>query len=228
MYYKVVNEIKSDVLIDTENTNYSSTLSGMLNHNAFFQIMLHFSEKKKLPLDFFILLNNNLAFMGNEYIKQIPLSKNGIFEISVLTGKVHHKEKHIDERELIEIIEFTDKNGIKVFDQGFYLWEYIFEKIRRREFQEKQSRIEAFYLFENEADCNYYINTHKRGGVICEVEIEEQKKIFRGDMNLMDETTFEWTIEEAYNQARKYWKGELSKNPKMEILFNGKCKLKKK
>jgi hypothetical protein len=228
MYYKVVEELNSDVIIDTKNTNYSSTLSGMKNHNAFFQVTLHFSEIKSLPLDFFVLFNNNLAYFGNEYLSQIPPSKDGVFEISSLTGKPHHREKYIDENELIEIIEFTDRHGIQVFDKGFYLWEYIFEKIRQKEFNERQSRIDAFYLFENEADCNYYIKTHKGGGIICEVEIEEEKNTFRGDMNLMDETSFEWTIEKSYNQARKYWRGEISENPKMEILFSGLCKLKKK
>lgn len=227
MYYKVVNEINDDVVISTKDTNYSSTLREMKNHNSLFQAMLHFSKKKNLPLDFFIHINNNLAFLGNNYISQIPPSKNGVFEIFSLTGKAHHRAKFIDEGELVEFIEFNNNNGIRVFDKGYYLWEYIFEKIRRNEFDKIQSRIDAFYLFENTKDCNEYIKTHKGGGIICEVDILNEENIFRADMNLIDETTFEWTIEEANNQARKYWRGELSENPTMEILFKGKCKLKK-
>lgn len=84
----------------------------------------------------------------------------------------------------------------------------------------------SFFLFENYEDCEYYIKNHKGGGEICEVELIQTRKLFKADMNLLDEIPNFYTYKEVNNVVNKYWKQELSRKPVFEILFQGKCILK--
>lgn len=87
------------------------------------------------------------------------------------------------------------------------------------------SRKESLFLFENIDDCKYYIDTHKGFGTICEVELIDTVNLFRGDMNLLNETPNYLTFHETINWANRYCKKESSSKPVYEILFQGKCRL---
>ena len=225
-YYKVVDNINSVVTIDTSKTNYALTLVDKNFYSDFLDFIVQSSNDLDLPLDFYTTLNNNVALWGDIYFQNMPKSINSIFEVFVLTYKPHHKNIYIKEDDLINIADSLDEIGYEVFREGFYLWENIYEKVRRKKHQDKPSRENSFFLFDNIRDCKYYIDKHKEGGVICEVEILKNNSIFKGDMNLWDTISDNFTFKEAEEHVDKYWLGETSDKPVFEYLFQGTCSLK--
>lgn len=225
-YFKVVDYINSEVVIDTRKTNYSLTLKHKSKYPNLLNFIIQSSDELDLPLDFYFSLNNHLAKSGNLYLKNLPASVNGIFDISILTTNQNHKGIYIKEDDLIKIVESLDAIGISEFQEGFYLWENIYEKIRLNNYQDKPNRDQSFFLFDNIKDCQYYIDNHKRGGVICEIEILNTHSLFKADMYLLDTIQNNFTFKQVKQQVHNYWSGNISNHPVFEYLFQGKCKLK--
>ena len=148
-YFKVVDNINSVVNIDTASTNYSLTLVGNEVYKDFLDFVIQSSNDLDLPLDFYITLNNNVALWGDVYLQNLPKSINRFFEVFVLTNKSKHKNIYIKEDDLINIVETIDSIGFEVFKEGFYLWESIYEKVRHKKHQDKPSRENSFFLFDN-------------------------------------------------------------------------------
>ena len=80
-------------------------------------------------------------------------------------------------------------------------------------------------MFKMKSDCHYYIQKHKGGGVICEVELIETKSIFEADMKLLDNIPNYHTTARTEIAADIYWAGEQTEEPIIEVLFHGKCKM---
>ncbi len=225
-YFKVVDSINSEVTIDTNKTNYSLTLVDKEKHLKLLDFVIQSSNDLDLPLDFYFSLNNNIALWGNAYLHNLSKSINGVFEIFVLTKNTKHKGIYIREDDLINIVETIDEIGFEVFQEGFYLWENIYEKVRLSHYQDKPSRENSFFLFDNLKDCEYYIDKHKGGGELCEVEILDTRSIFKADMNLLDIIPNNFTFKQTQEHVDKYWLGKTSDNIVYEYLFQGICKLK--
>lgn len=224
-FFKVVDSINSEVTIDTDSTNYSLTLVDKNKHSKLLNFIIESSNKFDLPLDFYFSLNNNIALLGDAYLQNLPKSINSVFEIFVLTTNSKHKRIFIKENDLINIVEELDKIGFEVFQEGFYLWENIYEKVRRNGYEERPSREISFFLFDNLKDCKYYIDKYKGRGQICKVEILEKRSLFKADMNLLDIIPNNLTFKQTEKQVDKYWSGETSDNVVYEYLFQGTCKL---
>ncbi len=225
-YFKVVDNINSEVSIDTNRTNYSLTLVNKDKYLDLLEFITQSSNELDLPLDFYFSLNNNIALMGNAYLQNLPKSINYIFDVFTLTNNPNHKGIYINEGDLIDIIEYLDEIGFEVFQEGFYLWEHIYEKIRVTSFQDKPSRENSFFLFDNLNNCEYYINNHKGGGQICEVDILETRSLFKADMNLLDIIPNNFTFKQSEKLITDYWLGKTTDNAVFEYLFQGVCRLK--
>ena len=147
-YFKVVDGINSEVTIDTSRTNYSLTLADKHKYSDLLGFITESSNELDLPLDFYFSLNNNIALWGDTYLQNLPKSINRVFEVYVLTTNSKHKGIFIKENNLIAIIEKLDEIGFEVFQEGFYLWENIYEKVRANGYQDKPSREYSFFLFD--------------------------------------------------------------------------------
>ncbi|MBZ5857582.1 DUF2441 domain-containing protein [Flavihumibacter profundi] len=224
-YFKVVESLSSDVIIDTKTTNYSLTLVDKDRHFEFLNCIIQSSKELDLPFDFYFTLNNNLAMFGNEYLRNLPRSNNGVFEILQLTQNINHRNLFIEESDLIFLVEKIDKIGISFFEKGYYLWEHILEDIRLLNYPDKPSRQKSFFLFDNIESCKYYINNHIRIGTICEVKLLEINSLFKADMNWLDTIPSKFTIKQANQQVENYWMGNSMGAPLFEYLFQGKCML---
>ncbi|MBB5643984.1 hypothetical protein [Pedobacter cryoconitis] len=224
-YYKVVNALSSEITIDTSVVNYNLTLTNTARYKPFLDLVTDFSALYDTPLDFVYSINNNLSIHGNLYLQNLPKATNRRFELYSLTHKEEHQNFYISEDVLIELVESLDFIGINLFDEGNYLWETIFEKVRVNKFQSKVSRGKSFFLFDNLEDCQNYIQNHKGGGVIANVEIISGAVPFKGDMNLLDSMSNHLTLKKAENIAEKYWAGSRSASPVYEYLFQGVCKM---
>ncbi len=223
-YYKVVNAIDSEAIIDTEKTNYSTTLVKRKKLENIIEFIVNSSEKLDLPLDMYFTINNSLVMQGEDYLRNFPKAKNGIYRLSdfiTLNGSVYSKYT-ISENELVKIIEGILEIGLELFNEGFYLWEYLYEKLRTKS---SPCRYNSFFLFDSKKDCEFYIQNHKGGGTICEVELINTKSLFKADMNLLDSVENYNTYNEAKEIIQRYWNEDESKNAIFEYLFQGKCKL---
>lgn len=226
-YYKVVENITKPVTVDTATHNYGTTLANRNMYNPLLDIITNSSADYDFPLDIYFTLNNNIALHGNSYLENFPQPVGGYYDLSHLCTAQHRRSLPMKQNDLVKFVEDIDSNGIILFHEGFYLWEYIYEHARSKSFPECPARHESFFLFENKEDCRYYIETHgKFGGKICEVEIINTKNLFRGDMNIYDEIPNHYSFAETSAEADRYWGGKLSQKPIIEVLFQGTCELK--
>ena len=226
-YYKVVDDLNKEVVIDTNKSNYGSILPEYENYLPFLKYVTTSSKKLNLPLDLYISMNNKLALFGDLYIEELASNNyGGNFPLDKLTGNTNHKNKFIEGFMLVEVLKGLRNLEFDLFGEGFYLWEYIYEIVRKANFLECPNRLKSFYLFEKLSDCEYYINTHKGMGFVCEVELIETKSLFKGDMNLLDNIQNHNTFTQVEKIVEDYWSGKSSSKPVIEIIFQGKCKLK--
>ncbi len=225
LYYKVVDRINSEAIIDTAKTNYSLTLSSKEAYRKFIDVVTHASSRLDVPIDFFVSLNNNLALWGNVYLDNLSKPKNGQFELISLTTNAKHSNTFISISDFVSVVEQLDNIGINLFQEGFYLWEKIYEDVRALKYTDKPSRDSSFFLFDNLESCKYYIEKHKGGGQICQVELIKTRTLFKADMKLLDEIPNHFTYRQAAKQVDKYWNGKISTKPVFEYLFQGTCKL---
>ena len=222
-YYKVVNDIESEVIIYTAKTNYSTTLFNRNKFENIIEFIVDSSEVLDLPLDMYVTINNSLVLQDEDYLRDFPKAQNGLYRLSdfiTLNNSVYSKFK-ISENELVKIIEGILKIGIELFDEG-YLWEYLYEKLRVKD---NPCSYDSFFLFDSNEDCKFYVQNHKGGGKICEVELLNTQRLFKEDMNLLDSVENYNTFNEAKVIIQRYWNGEGSNSPIFEYLFQGKCKL---
>jgi len=225
-FYKVVTKIGSEVAIDSKTVHYAQTLSKMEEHKPFLELIAQTSKKQNLPLDFYVVVNNNLALWGNMYLENLSAPKNASYELSQLTYQPNHDSLFIKEEELVEFIQNLDQIGITMFEEYVYLWEFIFEAQRLIEHQDKPSRADSFFLFDSNESCESYKALQKGVGVTCKVELDETSVCFKADMSLIRSIQNNYTYKQVVQAAGKYWKGETSDQPVFEYLFQGTCTLK--
>lgn len=106
------------------------------------------------------------------------------------------------------------------------IWEVLFERAKPKEIPLR--RTECAFFFENKDDALKYMAFYPKGLPVslCEVEIINEIYSLRADMNWLesiDENTV--TAEEAIGVFKKYWAGEMTQKPVVELLFIGKYKL---
>ncbi len=106
------------------------------------------------------------------------------------------------------------------------IWEVLFERAKPKNIPLR--RTECAFFFENKQDALNFKATYPGMlfGTLCEVEIINEEYSFAADMNWLDaidENTV--TAGEAIEAFRKYWAGEKTNSPVMEVLFTGKYKL---
>jgi hypothetical protein len=227
-YYKLVDNINSDSIVETKISNYGNgTLINWKNYYPLISFIIEHSKNNELPLDFYLTINNNISTLGEKYIEILNLNKYFEFTLDKLTNSQKHIKYLINTNIIIEVINGLNQFGFKYFGEGYYLWEVLAEIIRDNDFPDKPSRRECIYLFDNKKDCEYYKNTHTQGlGKMCEVELLETKSLFSSDMKIIDLIPNEVSFKEAKIELDKYWNQKHTSNPVIEHLFEGKCILK--
>lgn len=227
-FYRVGNYSENNIVIDSKTYNYGKSFGDEYDHliDSYFKV----ATKIDLPIDFLVSVSNGIATFENVFLNVI---RNAIVEENFIDiYKVTNNEKHngfvIPISLMNEFIQsFDDDNNFKVLAEGKYLWERYFEIVREKFFPELPSRKESIFLFDNVADCEFYISNHKGGfGNIYEVEIIQKHILFQADMNIFDESDLSITNSNLMKELFKYWNKETSKTPRYEYLFQGKCCMK--
>lgn len=141
---------------------------------------------------------------------------------------------------LTMLVDISLQNDFKLFDvchaaveQNYeiaeYLpgiWEVLFERAKPNSIPLK--RTECAFFFEKQEDALKFKDTYPGmvGAMLCEVEIIEEAYSMKADMKWLDninENTA--TAAEAIDAFKKYWAGEMTAAPVVEMLFVGKYKL---
>ncbi|MEI7504342.1 MAG: hypothetical protein WCJ61_13760 [Paludibacter sp.] len=225
--FKVVDKvIINEVVINTDTQNYSSVLTKAEELKEYLEIMTLISSNCTIPISVLATINNGIALFGQDYLQQLPLSKNGLFTADQITKQDADKQFLMKEADIVSFIDMIDKIGFKSPFEGYYIWEYLFERARPLINSDLPKRDESFFLFETITDCERYIKEYKANGKICQVELVEVKKSFRADMNILNEIPNNFTASDVLKSAIKYWDEQSSTNPFYEIIFQGKCILK--
>lgn len=89
------------------------------------------------------------------------------------------------------------------------------------------SRFESSFFFESEEDCKrYHLKFSYEGEIyIIKVEIIEPKELVRFDNNILSDFSPYYTSVESLNKAKSYLIGNMSDNPLIEVVFQGKYKI---
>lgn len=141
---------------------------------------------------------------------------------------------------LTMLIDISLQNNFKLFDichaaveQNYdiaeYLpgiWEVLFDRAKPSKIPLR--RTECAFFFEKEADALRFKENYPgmEEAMLCEVEIIEEVFSMKADMKWLDninENTA--TAAEAIETFKKYWAGEMTADPVVEVLFVGKYKL---
>ncbi len=108
---------------------------------------------------------------------------------------------------------------------GQYIWEGVWEFIRRKFYINKNSRLESIFAFENKMDAENFSKLYRNNDAdIAEVIIEDAK-VERYDMEWMTIVPITSTMKEASAFAVNYWEGESTDKPIFELLIKGTYKL---
>ena len=99
---------------------------------------------------------------------------------------------------------------------NFYFREYLFEKIRQAEFNDKPSRMDSVFAFVNQ---QFALNWQRGQENTYAVHLSDPTgNIHRGDMSWLDQLYQCRTFEAAEYCARRYWKGEQRQPDALEIV----------
>lgn len=127
---------------------------------------------------------------------------------------------------LFNVCNVAVSQNIQIIEFLPGIWEVLFERARPKEIPLR--RTECAFFFKNKKDALLFKATYPGMmiGTCCEVEIVNEEFSMMLDMNWLDaidENTV--TAQQAIDAFKKYWAGEMTGSPKIEVLFVGKYKL---
>ena len=106
------------------------------------------------------------------------------------------------------------------------IWEVLFERARPDNVPLK--RTQCAFFFEKKENASLFKDSYPgmAGGLLCKVEILEEWFSMRADMKWLDNIDEnKVNAAEAIAKFQKYWAGEMTAEPVVEVLFTGRYKL---
>jgi len=185
-----------------------------------------FSSKEDVNLD----VAMNIATFPEIYI---PLLKNALASgrqtISFGDIGCFMIDREIKIKTLIEYIktyqQLCDAAGTWITGKDTdreCIWEYVWEKERRRLDANFPVRGKSVILFDNEFDADQYREDYYGDyGTVMQVEIMEQRAFGRYDMSWYTGVPGNISYNEAAMYARNYWHGKENDEPLWEYLLDG-------
>ncbi len=101
--------------------------------------------------------------------------------------------------------------------------ELIFEEVRIEKFNDAPSRHRCLWLLRAKEDAGVWWNTLTCGAESKILKIRATGKAHVADAGLLLGDSE--PLAQTYAKAEKYWKGEVSDHPQMEIIFEGKLEV---
>lgn len=226
-YFRVeINAVEKGKTYDTSITNYGDNFKNDY-YDHFLKSYFVLLDQINLPVDFLVSVTNQIIGMGDMYT---DILMNAIdLEDNIVLYKVTKNEQHKNYKVPVALMgEFLQsfENNFIYFDNGAVLWEAFFEKVRAKEFPNLPSRMKSIFLFGNAESCDFYKKHHcNENGTIVQLELSRTEKIFEADMKIVDEIENWVSRDDLIEAIRKYWKGEKTKTPINEYIFQGEYKI---
>lgn len=213
--------------VDTNKCNYGKGLD-FEYYEHFFSVYDSIMDQVNIPVDFLVSVNNQIYASGGDFVEVLKnCLHNDYVDIYQVTNIAEHRGYKMPIYLMNEFLQsFDEENQFIWFDNGTFLWEYFYEKVREEEFDHLPRRTNSTFFFETIENCNYFIKNQLGGiGLIHKVELVETTNLFQGDMSIMDAIQNSISRDELIEVIRNYWKGEKTDNPIMETVFQGKYQI---
>jgi len=237
MYYKVIQStfIVKNTVLATDNDNYGKFLEKMNKRQIkLFDLIIETDKKINMGVDLYHSIWRNLATWGGQYIDRIESLNEPIALSSLLMNNKH--DNFILKQQIYDIIfdiqDICQRQSSSQWsvpdpiNNGTNFWEYLYEKRRKKNFNNICSRLNSYFVFTNENDCKRYRDNIRGGnGEIVGIEIVESNNIFESDMQLMDKLENHFTINTINTFIDNYWNRIYTQKPIIEIMFQGKFKI---
>lgn len=173
---------------------YTVDRSGEVNESDKFELITDFSQSKYLELPDLFSQEDNVKCI-NEYFPN-GISRHGQIYLFGYPSFARRTQNN----NLIPSVEMI---------------EAIFELVRRKDFPELPSRMTSMFAWQTINEAKVFADSYPQGSYkILEVESDN---VFIGDMSLL---TLGGQVINSYVLAKKYWSGERSPSPKLEVLIS--------
>lgn len=151
---------------------------------------------------------NSALVNHNEDVSLIPLKP--------LKETLEFYKKYHDKAEIV--LKDCDLTCIK---------EYFYEFVRRNCYPDKNGRFNTVFFYENLGVAAMSMNDKVRPSCrFCEVEIVETRSMDYYDQRWLTDLRPTCIFKECFDAVKSYWGGDMTEDPKAEILFSGKYVLK--
>jgi hypothetical protein len=117
--------------------------------------------------------------------------------------------------------EYPKLHGVPSARLSMVFWETLYERVRAAEFNHHPSRLDSFFVAATLADAALFRHRDKVGDVLCRVDISACNVQVHLDHAQLAELDGGWNFTRAWEQVARYWAGELSADPLMEVLCQG-------
>lgn len=229
-FYRLVdiNGEPENIIIDTDTAQISPRMMRSVRLAPLFNLLLPFWTESGIQID---TACNCMLYLQDYLLEVQNIEKQGLTVVP--TRLLNPKEKmqtiSLDMLKTI-MLSYYDYynetgNSLKIEDLP-YIWEYLWEVVRKSFFQNEISRFKSIFLFDNKTTAEilqkekFFLQE-----VLCSVEIIETYNMQQYDMNWLDQVPTDCTYTEMHQYAANYWSGILTDSPAFEYLFSGKYRL---
>jgi hypothetical protein len=107
-------------------------------------------------------------------------------------------------------------------DHHFYYRELVWEQVRATEFPSRPSRMACAFAFQSEASALTWAESGER---IYAVSVGPESPAFMADMTWITVARQNHAFADVLEIVRRYWRGEVSDDPTVELLVAGDLKI---
>lgn len=123
---------------------------------------------------------------------------------------------------------YNEKHRSLEIDDLPFIWEFLWEVVRKNLFEAKNSRFLGLFLYDNLDQTKAFqnkINSVPPQNIIVTVRIENELNLERYDAGWLDALSVDCTFNDYFESCKNYWSGKPSVNPNWEYIYIGKYKI---
>lgn len=229
-FYRLVdtNGEPENTVIDTNTAQISPRMMRSVSLAPLFNLLLPFWAESGVQID----TACNCMLNMQDYLSEVQdIEKKGLTEVPTHLLNSKEKKQNISLEMLKTIMfpyyDYYNETGASLEIEDLpYIWEYLWEVVRKSFFPSKTSRFNSIFLFDNKTTAKTFQKEKMfLREALCSVEIIETYNMQRYDMNWLDQVPTDCTYSEMHQYAANYWSGKLTDTPTIEYLFSGKYRL---
>lgn len=230
-FYRLVNPVfeQKGIEYDTMEIPLSPRKQRSINLFQLFKIAIVFWQRTGVQLS--TAIDAMLRF--RDYLEEVQSIERSGGESVPTSLFNHHEPVQAVTLQDIKTLMFVyydlyNKEGLSLyFDDLPYIWELLWEIVRKDFFSNKTCRFQCLFLYDNLDQTKSFqakIDPYHQNTIV-KVWLENEDSIERYDAGWLDMISVNCTFNEYFDYCRNYWEGKESKCPNWEYLYVGKYKL---